>query len=375
MLGDLLNEVLKLQADRSAALADPPMRRRSRVVEHEIPAAIRPWVAARFPQWSTEGSGGKGSASEVPWSRVFGADRSPSATVGWYLVYLFDSTGAAVYLSLMQGTTTWNSAIKDFVFRDTEDLLRRVEWARSVLKTDGSKPASFQAISGLGGNRLARGYVTGNVHCIRYAAEEIPTDEQLRSDLVMMGELLEKVYAAEAASAYMPGDEAPEIADADSAVDEAAGNIRHRPKGGQGRRLNTAEKLAIEKHAVELAKKVFMDDGYRVRDTGSTKPYDLEATKTAEKIYVEVKGSTSAGEEVILTRGEVEHHRAHFPNNALVIVHSIQLDRSGPDPVASGGVTVVHREWKIDAEALTPIAFRYQVPLASAVHIDGSDLQ
>lgn len=215
---------------------------------------------------------GKGSASEVPWTRVFDAELSPSATVGWYLVYLFDSAGTAVYLSLMQGTTTWSTAIKDFVFRDTKDLVRLVHWARSVLEKDETKPAAFKDIPSLGSNRLARGYVTGTVHAIRYAADSIPSDDQLRADLVAMGGWLAKVYAADAATAYLPGDEAPEIADANRAVDEAAGNIRHRPKGGQGYRLNTAEKLAIEKHAVKIAKEIFEADDYSVRDTSSTDP-------------------------------------------------------------------------------------------------------
>lgn len=364
MLGDLLDEVLKLQPERTAALADPLMKRRSRIVENEIPQTIGPWISPGFPQWSTEGSGGKGSASAVPWTRVFDAEHSSSATLGWYLVYLFDSTGTAVYLSLMQGTTTWSTASKDFIYREPEDLLRRVQWARSVLMQNDPKPAAFEGISDLGSNRLARGYETGTVHAIRYAADALPSDDQFRADLVAMCELLATVYEADAATAYLPGDEAPEVADAARAVDEAAGNLRHRPKGGQGYRLNVAEKLAIEKHAVTIAKKVFADDGYSVRDTGSTKPYDLLATKQTEEIYVEVKGTTSPGEEVVLTRGEVEHHRKHYPNNALVVVHTIHLDRSGANPIASGGTVAVHRKWTIDDDALTPISFRYRVPPA-----------
>ncbi|WP_194820434.1 hypothetical protein [Nocardia sp. XZ_19_385] len=49
-------------------------------------------------------------------------------------------------------------------------------------------------------------------------------------------------------------------------------------------------------------------------------------------------------------------------HNALVVVHSIQLDRSGANPIASGGSVVVHRKWTIDDEALTPVSFRYRVP-------------
>ncbi|MFE3758019.1 MrcB family domain-containing protein [Nocardia tengchongensis] len=362
MLGALLEEVMKLQSGRTSVLADPGMRRRSQVVEHEMPAAIQPWVTEVSAGWSAEGSGGKGSASEVPWTRLFDAELSPRATFGWYVVYLFDGEGSAVYLSLMQGTTMWNTATKDFVFREDADLLRRVTWAQQVIEAAGLKPAAFDGIPYLGDNRLARGYVTGTVHAIRYAADAIPSEDQLQADVVMMGELLKVLYAAEAATVFFPGDEAPEVVDADLAVDEAAGNVRHRKKGGQGYRLNTAEKLAIEKHAVKRATKYFRDAGYSVKDTGATNPYDLLLAKEPETLYVEVKGTTSLGEEVILTRGEVEHHRTHYPNNALVVVHSIVLDRSGPTPVASGGELVVIREWDITDDALTPVSFRYRVP-------------
>ncbi|WP_431963258.1 MrcB family domain-containing protein [Nocardia sp. bgisy134] len=365
MLGDGLDEVLKLQAHRTAALADLSMQRRTAIVEREIPQLLEPWVAAVFPTWSAEGSGGKGSASEVPWSRYFDPELSPSATVGWYVVYLFSATGDAVYLSLNQGTTTWSTAIKDFVHRRPADLLRRVEWARSVLAADKAELGEFEDVTDLGRNRLARGYEFGNVHAIRYAVGEIPPDEKLRADFVEIGKLLGKLYAADAATAYLPGDEPPEIADADHAVEEAAGNARHRPKSGQGYRLNTAEKLVIEKHAVAVVREHFEDSGYKVRDTGATKPYDLLATKEGETVYVEVKGTTSPGDEVILTRGEVEHHREHYPNNALAVLHSIHLDRNGLSPIASGGILAVTHEWKIEDDALTPISFRYEVPKSS----------
>jgi hypothetical protein len=42
-----------------------------------------------------------------------------------------------------------------------------------------------------------------------------------------------------------------------------------------------------------------------------------------------------------LTRNEVNLHRVEHPNNALAVVRNITLDRSGDQPVASGGELVL----------------------------------
>ncbi|MEU7006771.1 DUF3578 domain-containing protein [Streptomyces sp. NPDC046332] len=52
-----------------------------------------------------EGPDGTGLKTEVPWVRVYDPAMSPSATTGWYAVYLFSGTGDRVYLFLNQGTT------------------------------------------------------------------------------------------------------------------------------------------------------------------------------------------------------------------------------------------------------------------------------
>jgi hypothetical protein len=63
---------------------------------------------------------------------------------------------------------------------------------------------------------------------------------------------------------------------------------------------------------------------------------------------------------VILTRNEVDLHRREHPHNALFVVHRIDLDRSGPVPVASGGIEVEIRPWPIDDADLTPLAYQYR---------------
>ncbi|MGY1830154.1 protein NO VEIN domain-containing protein [Geodermatophilus sp. SYSU D01180] len=172
-----------------------------------------------------------------------------------------------------------------------------------------------------------------------------------------MAELLGHVYAADVAA---PGETAPEVADAITAAEAMAEPRRRRQ--GRGYRLNAAERLVIEQHAVRLARDYLEDKarGFVTEDVGSKRSYDIDARKEGEYLFVEVKGTVSAGEEIILTKAEVDLHRKHFPNTALIVVHSITLER-GDKPVASGGILNIVSPWLPDEADLTPIAYRYAV--------------
>ena len=81
-----------------------------------------------------------------------------------------------------------------------------------------------------------------------------------------------------------------------------------------------------------MADASYSADGWNVKHRGA--PYDLELTRAGEKRTVEVKGTTSIGEAVPLTAGEVSHHAKAHPNNALVIVRG-NLLTARPSPLQS----------------------------------------
>lgn len=77
-------------------------------------------------------------------------------------------------------------------------------------------------------------------------------------------------------------------------------------------------------------------------------------------MIVEVKGTTSIGEKIVMTRNEVAAHRSHHPHNALIIVHSIDLQRLLPEnPKADGGILLMLSPWEIVESQLRPLAFEY----------------
>jgi hypothetical protein len=148
--------------------------------------------------------------------------------------------------------------------------------------------------------------------------------------------------------------------------DEAAEAVEAaiNPRKKFARQTNAAENKAIEEHAVRVVRDCLENEqGYTTEDVGKTQSYDVHATKGDEVLKVEVKGTTTDGASVTLTRKEVELHQAEHPGTALAVVRRIVLDRSGDRPVASGGVLEWVEAWPPVDERLKPIAFYFQTGL------------
>ena len=74
----------------------------------------------------TDGRDGTGAKTEVPWFRFASVARSPKATEGWYCVYLFDTAGESIYLTLACGSTVWKGG--DFRTRPPVELVAMANW-------------------------------------------------------------------------------------------------------------------------------------------------------------------------------------------------------------------------------------------------------
>src|SRR5262249_55328694 len=95
------------------------------------------------------------------------------------------------------------------------------------------------------------------------------------------------------------------------------------PRWGSQGFLRSAElRRAVEKHAMKMARNHFESLGYTVAVLG--KPYDLRCSMDGQILYVEVKGTTTDGDGVLLTPNEVMFARGHKDQMALYIVHGIQ---------------------------------------------------
>jgi hypothetical protein len=266
-------------------------------------------------------------------------------------VYLFDAPGTGVYLELGHGSTTLEKG--EFRPRPPEELAKLVAWGREALKSVIRADPALSSPMKLGGRELGDAYERSAVLTKWYPANEIPSDQQLLNDAVVFAGHLKRVYDAEALG-LAPTAPPPEIIE----VERAAAGQGQRRGRAQGFGLTVAERLAVELHAMALAKSHLQELGWHVRDVSATHPYDFDCQKGEQGMIVEVKGTTSTGQEVAVTYNEVEAHRERHPNNALIVVHSIDLVRAPEPPKANGGKLLILSPWKIEESHLRPIAFR-----------------
>jgi hypothetical protein len=148
---------------------------------------------------------------------------------------------------------------------------------------------------------------------------------------------------------------------ADQAAREKGGT--NRGPIGQGPLADPATRKVVELRAMELAAAWYQGAEYNVEDTSADRPYDLLCRRGEDEVHVEIKGTTGAGESVILTRNEVNHARRSNVRTDLFVVGHIQVIRDGNVVQANGGEVVAHvRGWVPSEEDLTPIQFEYRIP-------------
>jgi hypothetical protein len=128
---------------------------------------------------------------------------------------------------------------------------------------------------------------------------------------------------------------------------------------GQGFQLDGKTRKAIEDYAMKAAATHFASLGYLVEDRHKDHPYDLLCLKKRRRLYVEVKGTVTSGNGIILTSGEVDFARSHKGEMGLFILHTIRA--SGRGQVRNGEKKVL-LPWDVDEGMLKPRAFMYEVP-------------
>ncbi len=127
---------------------------------------------------------------------------------------------------------------------------------------------------------------------------------------------------------------------------------------GQGRQFELEVRMKVEMAAQERLMAYYRSRGWQVIDTHIDSPYDAVATRGVETLYLEAKGTRSGGATVLVTRGEVEHARAHPGRCVVGIWSGIGFDESDavrsdsgvfrvlPFDPDSGELTVVGYEWR-----------------------------
>lgn len=161
----------------------------------------------------------------------------------------------------------------------------------------------------------------------------------------------------EAVSAALDHLEAARAPDDHRAIDRLVRGRESQEQDEAPRMSDAARRRAVERHAVDIASQHLEARGYDVEDVGDHASFDLLCHREGERLDVEVKGTTTAGEAVILTRNEVEHART--ATTSLIVVDSIVLHEDGS---TSGGTLRRIDEWVPEDDDLTATVYRYSVP-------------
>lgn len=151
----------------------------------------------------------------------------------------------------------------------------------------------------------------------------------------------------------------PEIDEAIDAIAVITGKPRR--SSGQGFRITPEMRRAIEMRAMHLAINYFQDEGWLVEDTSQRESYDLRCTRKGEQVYVEVKGTTSEGSQILLTPNEVAHNQDNYPNTALFVVSHIEVTGSGEEVQATVGKAKLFMPWLINDGDLKAIGYECRV--------------
>lgn len=371
MISSQIREVLELQRQYTSKNT-PAMQRRGILIRREIASSLSEnldrfkskYEIAIEDLW-VQGKDGDGNKAEIPWVRLASKELSPSATKGWYVVFLFSATGSNCYLSLGHASTTYDGDSMERRYQKAlapEVAAALMTWGRDKLNLDQVKNPRLKFSRNLEAKgNLAEAYDRTSLCGFEYRKESVPSDEQIFTDIEFLLEMLSKIYFLQETDATIPGSESPEHKEAVAAIAQAAGRDLTGPRRQGRSRLPQAHKKVIEEHAVEVAMKHLGKKGFTdIKDVGKNRSYDIAAKLNDIDFYIEVKGTMSLGEKVVLTRNEVLLHRQEHPNNALIVVSQIDLDRSEP-PSAKGGKVIFISPWKIEDSDLDALGYDYKV--------------
>ena len=146
------------------------------------------------------------------------------------------------------------------------------------------------------------------------------------------------------------------------AAEESAEKATARKSGGQGWSSSPEYRKAVEARAMKAAQEYLEAQGFTCTDTSANRPYDLVARRGEERLFVEVKGTTTAGEQVFLTKNEVAHARANPGSCLLFILYGIAIRETGKGLEALGGERRLVADWAPEEGDLVPLTFQYTVP-------------
>src|SRR5215217_1581903 len=204
---------MPLQAGLERVLREYSMALREPLAAHPLAEFIRNSLANELQQevgasYLVIGSPGQGNWAATPWVSVFEPSITTTTQRGFYLVYLFRGDGAAVYLSLNQGTTEIYDQVGASRYRQV--LANQATLDASLLRPHGIDDLHVVPLELPGDGYLTRGYNAGNICAREYNRGAVPPDTVLLRDLHRFLDLYALLIEARAAVSQATGEELPD---------------------------------------------------------------------------------------------------------------------------------------------------------------------
>ena len=133
---------------------------------------------------------------------------------------------------------------------------------------------------------------------------------------------------------------------------------------GQGFSSDPRIRRAVELYAMKRARDYFQQkEGFtHIQDVSRTSPFDFLGWDGKREVYIEVKGTQTAGSSILLTPNEVEFARRNKSQMALFVVHSMKVRDVDGEVHVEGGEERVSWPWDVENGQLTPVKFAYAFP-------------
>lgn len=129
---------------------------------------------------------------------------------------------------------------------------------------------------------------------------------------------------------------------------------------GQGWMQDSEKRKLVEDAAQDRLTRHYQEMGWTVDDTRFGNPFDACATRGDELLYLEAKGTTTAGGSVIVTRNEVAWARGHPGECVIGILSDMEFDDDGNLDASDGAFRVF--KWEPEEYELNPISFDWRPP-------------
>ena len=229
-----------------------------------------------------DASDGIGNKTELPWVRFCSAEMSTKPTDGFYVVLHFSTDGSGLDIAVGCSSSKFHNGCS--IVLPPGELDNRTRWARDIVLEERGSLEPFTYPNDFGARLpLPKSFERACALVKKIPVDQIEDSEVIKH-LIDAAGMLRAIYAAQRQGRELsPADQAElEILEVTRPVSRIAKS--------QGFGLNAAERRAVELQAMKLAKDWLQRGGYASKDTSASKPYDFEASKDGEVLFVEVKG-------------------------------------------------------------------------------------